>query len=176
MNNSTKRTFLKNTKGNLIALEDIQGVFSGRHGSMALDYECNLIDFLSVNDGDTEQHLKANIKKMKDIGNVDQRLTLPDGGFVTTNLIKTVIQSKAGSSVLIIGINDKVLIGFDEVDYNDIDGLHDAIYDTLIAIGQDKKSRVQWSEYATEIEKVKLDKPAVSAKSVSQPVTATAAK
>jgi hypothetical protein len=167
MKNLTPRTFDRTASGKLIVLEDVQAAFLSRYGSILLDSECTTIDFLSVNDGNEVEHFKDNVKKLKPIGNAKQRLTLPDGGFIMPNIIKTVVNSEAHSSVLIIGINEKVLFGFDNDEYPDLDGLFNSITDALVAISSNKNGRVDWSAYSKIDPTQKTNSP-VPAKKESQ--------
>ena len=167
MSNMTTRTFTKTNTGILIALEDVQAAFLSRKASILLDSGFNTIDFLSEKNGDTKEHFKNNIKKLKAIGNVKNRLTLPDGGFIMINLIKTVVNSELHSSVFIIGNNDKVLYSFDVDKYSDLEGLLDAIQDTLIAISSNKNGRVDWSAY-TKIATTQKNNSTATVKNDSQ--------
>lgn len=175
MNTTTKRTFAKTESGKLIVLEDVQAAFSNNFGSILLNSNCDVIDFLSVNKGDATKHFEVNIKNLESIGNVKQRLTLPEGGFIKINLIKTVILNKDKTSVLIIGINEQIIYGFKNDVYSDLDGLLDSIQDAVIALSSSNTGEVDWSAYTQTAATQKINSPA-SAKKENEPAPLAPAK
>ena len=175
MNNMTTRTFAKTNTGKLFVLEDAHAAFLSRHGAILLNSNCDVIDFFAVKDGDASKHFETNIKNLESINNAQNRLMLPNGGFLMPSIIKTIIRSKDKPSVLIIGINEKVLYGFDDNEYSDLDGLFNAITDALVAISSNKNSQVEWSAY-TKIGTTQKTNSPVSAKKESETAPLAPAK